>query len=267
MRVTPLLLVSVCLCAPALASSDVEITEVGLKGYYSSVLSTPVTARVKAPSGVDSVELDFTISLDERDNFGPIRVDHFSERVSVKPGEATQISAPLLLSAAGWGRSRLEADAFDLNGHRIGSSTVDLNSLSRLGAQNLIAIFCKDHTVCDEVQSQISFSGSEDDVAEKDRKFKFVTLSSARRHWWDYAAASYVVLAGPLSEFTSEQRFALEAYARRGGRIALLDKECANAEFLAAYRTGGSALIGKGKVYRVPSLQSKELGALFAART
>src|SRR6266496_2948884 len=223
MRVQPLLLVSALLSASALASSDVEITEVGLKGYYSSVLPTPVTLQVKAPSGVDSVELDFRISLDARDNFGPIRVDHFSQRVNVKAGESTRISVPLLLSPGGWGHSRLEADASDSGGYRIGSSTVDLNSLSGLGPQNLIAIFCKDHPACDEAQSQISFSGSEDDVAEKDRKFKFITLSAPRRQWWDYSAATFIVLAGSLSEWTAEQRFAVEAYARRGGLVVLLE--------------------------------------------
>ena len=49
----------------------------------------------------------------------------------------------------------------------------------------------------------------------------------------------------------------------------LLEKECAYAAFLASYRVGvpkGHVAVGRGRLYRVPSLSSKELGGLFASK-
>src|SRR5437762_3058963 len=114
-RIRFALALAIVLCAPlpALASSDVQITEVGLKGYYSTSAPTPVVVQVKAPITVDSVLLDFSASLDVRDRFGPTRVDHFSKKVSVRPGEQNKIHVPLLLSPSGSGRSTLEVAVSD----------------------------------------------------------------------------------------------------------------------------------------------------------
>jgi hypothetical protein len=265
------LLISAVLFASVfgVASSDVQISEVGLKGYYSTALPTPVVVQVKAPAGVDSIALDFAASLDVRNNLGPTRVDHFSEQVRLKPGEENQVVAPLLLTPSGLGRSTLEVDVSASAGHRIGSSSVDLNSLTRLTSETLIAIFCNERSFCDEAQSQISFSGSEEDVSGKNQAFKFVTFLTARHSYLDYASAKFVVVAGRVSDWNPDQQFALEAYARTGGTIVLLEKECGDNDYLGAYRSGpikDSTILGRGKLYRVASLQSKDLGAWFAGK-
>ena len=269
MRAKSLFLVSVILSTSALASTDVQIIEVGLKGYYSTTSPTAVAVRVKVPASVNSLVLDFTVSLDARDKLAPSRVDRFSQRADVKPGQENQIVTPLLLSTSGTGHSTLEVDVSNAGGQRIGSSTVDLDSFTRIATETLIVIYCADRSICDEAQSQISFSGSEDDVSEKERKFKFVTVQSPRQSWLDYAAARFVVLAGPVASWTADQRFALEAYARRGGNLLMLEQQCTSINFLAPYRVGvarGPIVIGKGKLYRIASLQNKELGSIFAGK-
>ena len=262
---------AILLCAPfsALASSDVQITEVGLKGYFSTSVPTPVAVQIKPPATVDSVALDFTASLDVRDRLGPTRVDHFSKKLSVKPGEQNQIVVPLLLSPSGYGRSSLEVEVSDATGHRLGSSSVNLNSLTRLTTESLIAIFCTNRSLCDEAQSQISFSGSEEDVSAKNQSLKFVALQAPRGTYLDYAAAKVVVTAGQLSALTVEQRVAVEEYLRAGGTVMLLENECADKSFLAAYRSStgnGPIRVGRGKLYRIASLQSEQLGGWFAGK-
>lgn len=269
MRVRVLTLASIMFCVPALASSDVQISEVGLKGYFSASAPSPVTVAVKVPSGVDSIKLDFTASLKQREEITPMRVDHFSARADVKGGELAQITVPLLLP--GWysDRSTLTVDVSDFAGHKIGSSSVDLNAFRQLPSENLVAIFCTEHTACDEAQSQISFSGSQDEVASKNQNFKFVALQLPREHWFEYTAAKFVVVAGAVAGWTPAQRFALEGFVRSGGTVMLLEKECSDPAFLAPYRAGpinGLVRIGKGRLHRVGSLQSKELGPLFAGK-
>jgi hypothetical protein len=208
-------------------------------------------------------------SLDVRDRLGPTRIDHFSEKVSVKPGEQNQIVVPLLLWPSGIGRSTLEVEVTDGAGHRIGSSSVNLDSPTRLTTGSLIAIFCTNRGLCDEAQSQISFSGSEEDVSAKNQSLKFVALQGPRDSYVDYSAAKVVVIASALSGWTTEQRFAVEEYARAGGTVMLLENECADRGFLAAYRSGtgsGPIHIGRGKLYRIASLPTKQLGGWFAGK-
>jgi hypothetical protein len=168
-----------------------------------------------------------------------------------------------------WGRSSLEVVASDTAGNKIGSSAIDLSSLTRIANEALVVIFCKEREACDDAQSQISFSGSENEVSEKGKNFKFLTLQTPRERWLDYAPAAFIVIAGTLSDWNTVERRALEAYTRRGGHLILLEKESRDPTFLSAYRTGSiqePALVGRGKLFRVPGLQTKTLGSLFTGK-
>lgn len=254
---------------PAWGAGDVQITEVGLKGYYSTGVPTSVTVQLKAPADTQTVQLDFTTSLDIRDRFGPSRVDHFSNLANVRAGEQNTIVTPLLVVPTGSGRSSLEVVATDAHGHRIGSSSVDLDSLNRMGSERLIGIICQERSSCDNAQAQISFSGSEEDVTAKNQTLKFLALQAPRNSYLSYSPATIVIVAGPVGEWTPDQRTALEQYVRAGGTVMLLEAEIADKTLFAPYRTGAMRApvhVGQGRLYRITSLQSKELGAWFAGK-
>jgi hypothetical protein len=85
-----------------------------------------------------------------------------------------------------------------------------------------------------------------------------------RQNWWAYGAAQCVVLAGSISDLTEGEGEALEYYLRDGGTLILLEKDIANTRFLAAYRQGDpkaeAVLVGRGRLYRLASLEAKGLG-------
>src|SRR5204863_2126640 len=75
------------------------------------------------------------------------------------------------------------------------------------------------------------------------------------------------VLAGSISSVIAEQGKALEYYLRSGGTLVFLEKEVANTGFLAAYRQGPPrpepVVVGRGRLYRLPSLEANGLGKVF----
>jgi hypothetical protein len=268
-------LLAVALPSTAMARVDVQIEEVGLKGYYSTHSPTPVRVRV-TPDQSGTIRLEFKVSSNE-DEQGtlPVRVDRFSFNVDVVSNVAMELDVPVpfigsLISSyrGGVAGYKLEVTAFDAAYHDVGSSSIGLKSLELQNGRGLIAIICGDRRLCDEAQSQVTFSGSTEDVAKKNGALKFIALDGPREHWWDYAAAGTVVVAGPLSGWTRENRDALEYYGRADGTLVLLEKEIDDPTFLSSYRADGfnnqPRALGLGRLYPLPSLESKTLGMLFA---
>jgi hypothetical protein len=71
MKAKLVLVISVLAPSLAFAGTNVQVTEVGLKGYYSPMSSTPVSVQVDVPPGVESVQLDFNVSVREDQKLGP----------------------------------------------------------------------------------------------------------------------------------------------------------------------------------------------------
>ncbi len=269
-------LLAVVLPTSAMARVNVQIEEVGLKGYYSTHSPTPVRIRL-TPDQSGTVRLEFKISSNEREKDRlPVRVDKFSQNVDVVSNVAMELDVPvpfigsLISSYGGSGIDghKLEVTAFDASDQAVGSSDIGLRSLELQNGRGLIAIVCTDRRLCDEAQSQITFSGSTEDVAKKNGLLKFITIDGPREHWWDYAAAGTIVIAGPLSGWTGENRDALDYYGRADGTLILLEKEVGDPTFLSPYRMGGTMneprVMGLGRLYSLPSLESKALGTLFS---
>ncbi len=254
------------LSVSAAAVNDVRIVEVGVKGYYSTVTPTPVLVELRAPSHPGPIRLDFTVSIREPNTGILLRNDHFSRIISTKPGETIQADSPVLL--AGSTNAELQVVATSAGGEKIGSSSVNLGSLSSVGNQSLIAILCRDNRLCDEAQAQISFSSVEDEVTEKSKSLRFAALALPREHWWDYSAVRFLVVAGSMRGWTSEQRSAVEYYVRRGGTLLLLEEEADDHDFLAAYRQrpikSDPIHVGEGRLYRIADLPGKALNSLFS---
>jgi hypothetical protein len=135
---------------------------------------------------------------------------------------------------------------------------------------NLIVLMCASDSVCKTVQSQIQFSGTIEERADKNRGATFEIVNDPRDHWWAYSACKAIVLARPTAEFTPAQGNALEGFLRSGGRLVLLENEIADPGFLSAYRQGQASpngeRVGKGMLFRVSGLSANELGNVFVAR-
>lgn len=267
MRSHLLCLLAVFLPTAGLAQDGIRIDEVGLHDYYSSAVPTPVRIHISTPARAQSIQLEFKISSGSTNpQSGLWRVDQFSKQAEVRPGESIDVEVPLFVA---WAEQLvLDVAATDATGQKIGQTTQNLKSLVHIGGtESLIAVYCKHEKYCQDAQSQITFSGTDEERSKKNKEFKFVTLQKPRQHWWAYGAAHALVLAGPISDLTSEGRKALEYYLRGGGTLVLLEEETADGNFLAAYRTrapgADPVVVGRGRLYCLPSLQSGRLGKVF----
>jgi hypothetical protein len=227
----------------ACADGGIEITEVGLKGYFEAGGTTPVQVRVAVPPQTNSIQLQFTVTAELDIAGNPSKVDHFSQEVSVKPGETAQIDSPLHFDGL---RAKVDVSAIDSGAKLIGRSEVKLESFTPITNGFLVVMLCRDRIICDAIQSQISFSGSGDDTSAKNQRLKFVALDHPRENWWDYSAAKLLIVADPVSSWSADERMAVELALRTGSRVILLEKELDDPTFLAPYRktqTAGKALL------------------------
>jgi len=182
--------------------------------------------------------------------------------IGLSGGEERQLELPLWIPG---GEIKIAAEA------SAGSSVFGRDSFAgSLQRTNLVALMCIRENVCSTAQSQIQFSGSVEEQADKNRGIKFAALYDPRDEWWAYSAARGVVVAMPLTGLSSVQRDALEGYLRRGGRVVLVEDEIADPAFLSAYRKTAPSLngerVGKGTLFRVSGLGPNTLGNIFTGR-
>ena len=257
-------LLGVFYIAPAaLASDDVKIVDVGLQGYYSN--ADPTVVRILAlHAGSQPATFEFRVHVRTMVNGKIHRVDTFTKNVKLGANEQTVVSVPVILFFDG-SEEQLEIEEADEHGKVIGKDSISLYFQQPTG---LVALLCLEQKVCQEAQSQISFSGSPVDQAAKGKNLKFVTVQYAPEEWWGYSPARAVVLAEPTAQMSQTQKFALEEYVRNRGTLIVLQDIASDPEFLAPYRTpsspGAPNIVGRGKVIWIPSLQSNGLGALYS---
>jgi hypothetical protein len=257
-------LLGVSYIAPAaLASDDVKIVDVGLQGYYLNAV--PTVVRVLAlHADSQPATFEFRVHVRSMRNGQIVRVDTFTKAVLLGANEQRVVDVPVFLVLSGIGE-QLEIEEADERGKVIARDSITLSFQAPSG---LVALLCLEQKVCQEAQSQISFSGSPLDQAAKGKNLKFVTVQYAPEEWWGYAPARTVVLAEPLAQMSQAQRIALEEFVRNGGTLVVLQDHAGDSEFLAPYRAppsqGAPSIVGRGKVIWIPSLQSNGLGALYS---
>jgi hypothetical protein len=241
------------LAGSLIADSNLRIADVGLHGYSG----TPSAVRlvIRNPSSQPQpIHLRLAAS-NESDVSNTVTTD-----VSLNGGEQRELELPILIPP---GKTAIVADA-SAAGAVFGHDTYQV----LLRQTNLIVLMCASENVCKTVQSLIQFSGTIEDRVDKNRQITFEMVHDARDHWWAYSAASAVVLAMPMAEFTSAQRDALEGFLRRGGRLILLEHEIADRSFLSTYREGAAPRngerVGRGTLVRVSELGANVLGDAFA---
>ena len=242
------------LAASLAADSNLRIVDVGLNGYSGATSAVrlvvhnpssqpqPIDLRIAAGSKygfTNTVEIEIRLSGDEQREL---------ELPILSPPGTTEITAEARAAGAVFGHDTYEKVLYK---------------------PYLIALMCASEDVCKTAQSQIQFSGTIEDRVDKNRQIAFEVVRDPRDHWWAYSAASAVVLAAPMAEFTFAQREALEGFVRRGGRLIVIEKEIADSSFLSAYREGAAPRsgerVGKGTLIRVSELgATNEFGDVFA---
>lgn len=244
------------LSAYTYADSNLRISDIGLHGYSGT--PCPVRLNVRNPS---SQKQSIHLKVAAIDGWGNAN-SMVSSDVSVDAGEERQVELPILLPE---GETKITADAFlgkSFLGHDVYTKSMRNTSL--------VALMCTSDESCQSAQSQIQFSGSIEEKADKNRKLAFVVMNDPRDHWWTYSAATSVVVAMPMTRFSPAQREALEGFLRMGGRLILAEQEIADNNFLSGYRrtpaVANGEHVGKGTLFRVSAISANTLGDVFAGR-
>ena len=250
------------LTAAAPAWAEVTIESIGLEGHVSGRPGVlPVRVSVTNPAAQPQT-LELTLRAFDSDQGGTGTEDTFVGGVALGPGERRVLDLPILVAGAGY---RVEVTA------RAGGAVVGVaeHTIAReaVVSGQLVALLCDNDAVCREAQSRVSFAGTDEDRVAKRRALTFVVVREPPAVWWRWGPAWTVVAARALRDV--DARGALEAFARHGGRVVLVEDRLADAGFLAAYRGGEPGRpqpIGEGRVARVPSLGDAALDGLFTAR-
>jgi len=261
----PFLFVAI-LPAAVHAQDNIRIGPVGLQGYYSTSVPTPVHVHIPALAESQIIRLLFTVESGNLLNSSSwSQTDRFEKQLQVTSGKPLDVALPILFPTDEVRRLRVKGT--DAQGRAIGEDSIE-RGFKSLNAESMVAIYCREDSQCLEAQSQISPIRKSQEGWLPRNDLRFVLLKELRSDWLDYGAANAVVIAGSIADVTSEQAKALEYFLRSGGILVLLEKEVANNRFLASYRQGAAPFqplrVGKGRFYRVSSLQSKELTELFA---
>jgi hypothetical protein len=245
----------------AYCSDGARITEIGVKGYYYQDYPTRVEVMLLHPDPRPT-----TVELRVRVHSFPAlhieRVDTFAKRVMVTPNDRQIVDVPVLLQFSD--KATVQVQEIDADGNVLSE---DIQSLEPPLAERLVAILCVQSGVCQQAQSQISFSGTASEQTDKGKTLKFVTIENPPEQAWEYSPVKAVVLARPVWEMTPAQRDALEGFTRQGGALIVLEDQARSASFLQAYHSsafpGTPATVGRGKIFWVPTLASKVLGELY----
>jgi hypothetical protein len=245
------------LTASLMADSNLRIVDVGLHGYSGT--TSAVRLMVSNPSSeAQTIHLKIS-AAGENNNNGTNTV---TADISLSGGEQRELELPVLMPG---GNAIITADATTAGavfGHD--------KQKAPLRQANLIVLMCASDSICKTAQSQIQFSGTIEERADKNRQAKFEIVNDPREHWWAYSACRAIVLARPIGEFTPAQRDALEGFLRGGGHLVLLEDEIADPSFLSAYRQGpvssNGERVGKGTLNRVSGLNADQLGNTFVGQ-
>lgn len=268
------LLCALILVAPAAlrAQDSVRIDHVGLGAgeTYGSALPTPIRVHIPGVSQAQTLELQFQFAVREGN---PVEIerspliplaDRISKQIQVSANSPLDIELPVDLPDEG--RLAIQLNILDSSGREIGNATREFDSQYR-GSENLVVIYCADPQVFGGASAQIHASMELREGGVRAERI-VDSLREPVEHWWEYNLADSVVVAGPTAHLSAAQRDAFEKYLRSGGTLILLEKEIADPTFLAPYRQGEPSSenvhVGMGRLFRVPSLESKQLGKNFA---
>jgi|HubBroStandDraft_6_1064221.scaffolds.fasta_scaffold52031_3 hypothetical protein len=239
-----------------IADSNLRIVDVGLHGYSGTTSAVRLIVGNPFPEA-QTIHLQVSATGENNNGTNTVTAD-----ISLSGGEQRELELPVLMPG---GNAAITADA-KTAGVVFGQDKQE----APFRQANLIVLMCASESICKTVQSQIQFSGTIEERADKNRQAKFEIVNDLRDHWWAYSACRAIVLARPTAAFTQAQREALEGFLRSGGSLVLVEDEIADPGFLSAYRTGlaspNGERVGKGTLFRISGLGTNQLGDVFVGR-
>lgn len=251
-----------CIAPAALASDEVKIVDVGLQGYYAGGSPT-IVQLVVMHAGPEPATIELRVDVHSTTETKVERIDSFTQTVTLGANEHRVVDVPVIITPGP--KTQVVVEEADASGKVLGKDSVPINGPLQ---ESLIAIVCADQAVCQEVQSQVAFSGEPPEQSAKGKSLKFVNVQYPALEWLGYEPARVVILAGPVPSMLPEQRTALEGYVRQGGTLIVVQDRAGDPSFLAPYHSAISwdtpSVVGQGKVLWIPSLQSGQLGALYS---
>ena len=247
------------------AQDSVRIDHVGLgtAELFTSNLPTPVQVHIPALPRAQKLGLQFQFETSDSDKVPLTLEPHtVSKQMQVLAGMPMDIEAAVPLPPSTL--LTLKVVVLDEAGHEVGEARRGLNTRG-LAGRNLAIIYCREKKTCDEAWSQVHSSADAEERVSKTRTRVIETLRQPLQHWWEYAIADAVVISAETSQLTADERDAFEKYVRHGGTLILLEKDSGDASFLGDYRKEALAPapipVGRGKLIRLPSLESNSLGS------
>jgi hypothetical protein len=267
MKTFVLFLLAAIVPAAVHAQDQLRIQRIGLQGFYSTNGPTPVGIHIPALDRSQTIRLLFTVESEDVNSVPSlVQTDHFEKQLELTAGKPLDVDVPILLEEYRFHAFQvLEINA---QGQIIGEAR-DHRALRSRAAEPVVAIYCHEDAQCAAAQTQISPPQTRDEDSIPRSFVHLPLMKDLETDWLAYRVATAVVIAGSIADLTPDEAKALEYYLRSGGILILSEKEAGEHTFLAAYRQGEASAppqqVGKGRFYRIASLESHELNKLFAA--
>src|SRR5258708_22236883 len=142
------------IAASRIADSNLRIADVGLHGYFATTSAVRVIVR-NPSSQTQTIHLQVAASNENG------VTNTITSEVTLNSGEQRELELPILMPG---GKTAITADALAA-GAVFGHDTY----AGLLHQANLIVLMCASDSVCKTAQSQIQFSGTIEERADKNR--------------------------------------------------------------------------------------------------
>lgn len=201
------------------------------------------------------------------DSFARPASYNYLSRVTLPPSGRQSIDIPLQITNRAK-NTVLYAEAVNDSGSPLGHAAQRLQKPTN---GRLIGLLCANDAVCKSIRQTILFSGTPEEQTRKAQELHLIQLQQVPPVWWAYADVDTVVIAAPAGNLSREETDALEAFALRGGRIVLAEKEMggfasAGAPFASDYSPAARKLltpVGWGTLARVATIGSQDFSNYF----
>ena len=255
---------------PSFAADAVSLkmSHFGLEGNYASP-TEPTWVEVTAHNNTDRLAaFQLVVSELNLENDALPITEVVTMPAELAASETRVFDVPLRVVAQNY--AVLYVQALNIEGHLIGRAG---RSVGPKMEGQIIAMLCATPDLCRSIRQAILLSGSPEEQTRKSSSLRLIQLTKAAPTGWAYSPADVIILAAPIAQFSEAQRDALETYLHRGGNLALVDDQLADASlsgqtrFLDAYRSraeeGKELSVGDGQFVHLKSASGRSFSDHF----
>ncbi|HJZ65508.1 MAG TPA: DUF4350 domain-containing protein [Candidatus Acidoferrum sp.] len=253
--------------ANATDAIGLKITRFGIEDAYrqqQGVVWLQIEAQNNGAQTQSALIRAFEADLDA---FARPTTYSYSVRVKLSPSEKQTIDIPLRL-ANNERNTVLYAEAISESGLPLGHAA---RRLPHQTDGKLVGLLCASEAICKSIRQTVLLSGTAEEQTRKSQGLRLIQLQRVPTIWWAYTGIDTIVIAAQASNFSKEETDALEAFALRGGRLVLAEKEMggfrtAGAPFASTSSLATDGLLtpaGWGTLARVASISSADFSNYF----